>query len=348
MVDSALADSPRLADFTTLRVGGPADHLVVARTESELIEAVREGDERSQPVLIISGGSNILIADEGFPGTVVVVATRGITVSESSEDALLVSVAAGEVTDDLIEHAVEQSWSGLETLSGIPGLMGAAAVQNIGAYGGEISQVIAGVRVYDRLSDEVRTLPVQSCGFAYRTSLFKQSPDRYVVVSVDVLLEASQLSQPIAYAGLARQLGVELGARRPLAEVRQAVIEVRRSKGMILDEADHDTWSAGSFFTNPVIGSDLAAGLPAEAPRFPQDDGQVKTSAAWLIEHAGFPRGYGSGAARLSSRHTLALTNRGGATAWDLISLARTIRDGVRTTYGITLTPEVRLVGLSL
>jgi UDP-N-acetylmuramate dehydrogenase len=237
---------------------------------------------------------------------------------------------------------------GVEALSGIPGLVGATPIQNVGAYGQEVSQTIARVRVWDRQEQRVVTRSAAECHFGYRSSLFKAVPDRFVVLSVSFQFALGTLSAPVRYAELARVLGVEPGARAPLAEVREAVLDLRRGKGMVLDAADRDTWSAGSFFTNPVVDPALADALPGDAPRYPQPDGRVKTSAAWLIEHAGFNRGYGSGLARLSNRHTLAVTNRGGASAADIVALAREIRDGVRHAYGISLLPEPVLISTTL
>ena len=336
-----------LADFTTFRIGGPADAMVVARTEEDLIEAVRRADADSTPLLVVSGGSNMLVADEGFRGAAVLVATRGIEIEESSEGVDL-RVAAGEPWDSLVARAVDQGWSGVEMLSGIPGLAGAAPIQNIGAYGAEVASVVTGVRAFDRRTSHVVAFESEDCRFGYRTSVFKQERDRYVVLTVDLHLGIGPSSAPIAYAELARHLGVEAATRVPLADARRSVLELRRGKGMVLDETDHDTWSAGSFFTNPIISPETASSLPPETPRFPQPDGSVKTSAAWLIDHAGFHKGYGEGPAALSTKHVLALTNRGGATAEDVLALARRIRDGVRARYGIALEPEPTLVGLTL
>ena len=341
-----MENSLRLADWTTFRIGGAADRVVVARTDDEVIATVRDADASGTPLLVVSGGSNMLVADEGFRGTVLVIATTGITVN--CTDTVDLCVAAGEPWDDLVKRAVKEGWSGLEMLSGIPGLVGAAPVQNIGAYGAEVASVVRRIRAYDRTTGQVTILEPADCRFGYRTSLFKQATGRYIVLSVDLRLRPSDQSAPIEYAELARHLSVEVGDTSPISEVRQAVLELRRGKGMVLDATDHDTWSAGSFFTNPVITPASAATLPESAPRFPQPDGSIKTSAAWLIDHAGFPKGYGTGPARLSSKHVLALTNRGDATAQDILTLARTIRERVRTTYGITLDPEPLLVGLTL
>ncbi|MDR0488411.1 MAG: UDP-N-acetylmuramate dehydrogenase [Propionibacteriaceae bacterium] len=342
-----IPDSLILADLTTFHIGGPADKVVIARTEIDLIKAVREADEDSTPVLIISGGSNMLIADEGFRGTVIVVATQGVILDESACAGAYLSVAAGETWDYLAAETIAHGWTGLEMLSGIPGLVGAAPIQNIGAYGAEAASTIARVRTFDRQSSQVTTFYPADCHFDYRTSIFKQEPGRYVILSVDFQLKHGSLSTPIRYAELARHLGVELGDQVPLAKVREAVLALRRSKGMVVDPDDHDTWSAGSFFTNPIVSPDVAAHLPVEAPQFPQEDGTIKTSAAWLIDHAGFPKGYGRGLATLSTKHVLALTNRGTATACDVLTLAKEIQEGVHLQYGIILDPEPHLIGVS-
>jgi UDP-N-acetylmuramate dehydrogenase len=233
-------------------------------------------------------------------------------------------------------------------MSGIPGLVGATPIQNVGAYGAEVSELISTVRTLDRSTGQLKTLFPTECGFAYRTSRFKSDPGRFLVLSVTFQLPLGSMSQPIRYPELARALGIDVGQRAPAPEVRQAVLALRTAKGMVLAEDDHDTWSAGSFFTNPLISSAQARTLPPDAPRFNQADGMIKTSAAWLIERAGFGKGYGNGAARLSRKHTLALTNRGRATAADLLSLAREIRAGVQTKFDIELVPEPVLVGCEL
>ena len=341
-----------LAEVTTLRVGGPARTLITADTEAELIDAVRAADEAEEPVLVLGGGSNVLIGDEGFSGTVVRVATRGVDADVSSCSGATVRVAAGEDWDGFVARAVDQEWSGIEALSGIPGLVGATPIQNVGAYGSEVSQTIASVRTWDRAARRQVTFPVADCGFGYRWSRFKAEPDRYLVLEVTFQFTLGSLSAPVRYAELARTLGVEVGARVPANEVRAAVLRLRAGKGMVLDADDHDTWSAGSFFTNPILTAAEAAGLPAEAPRYGQPDGRVKTSAAWLIEHAGFRKGFGAdlgaGRATLSTKHTLAVTNRGDASAADVLDLAREVRSGVAQRFGITLVPEPVLVGCSL
>ena len=336
-----------LADRTTLRLGGPARRLVEAEDEAELVDLVRRLDREREPVLVLGGGSNLVVADAGFGGTVVAVGSRGVTVAREGETAR-VDLAAGEPWDDAVAWAVADGLSGVEALSGIPGLSGATPIQNVGAYGQEVADVLIGVRVLDRGSGRVVDLDRAACGFGYRDSAFKRSPGRYLVLAVTLRLSRSAASQPVRYAELAAALGVPVGATVPLADARSAVLALRRSKGMVLDADDPDTASAGSFFTNPVLSAAEAAALPVSAPRFPQPDGRVKTSAAWLIEHAGFGRGYGRGPVRISGKHTLALTNRGGATTEDLLALAREIRTGVRAAYGVELVAEPVLVGCSL
>ncbi len=332
-----------LARWTTLGVGGPARALFEASNDDDLVGHVQRADERGEPVLVLGGGSNLLVADAGFDGAVVRVATRGVVVSPDG-GRMLVRAQAGESWDGLVAHCVERGLAGLECLSGIPGLVGAAPIQNIGAYGQEVAETIAVVHAWDRDQRRVVDLTADECSFGYRTSRFKGS-DRYLVLAVTFALEVGEFSGPVRYAELASALGVELGGRALLEQVRSTVRALRAAKGMMLDPADPDTASAGSFFTNPVLD---AGRLPADAPRWPQPDGQVKTSAAWLIEHAGFARGYGQGAVGISSKHTLALVNRGGGTAAEVVALAREIRDGVQAAFGVELVPEPVLVGLEL
>jgi UDP-N-acetylmuramate dehydrogenase len=322
--------------------------MIIAETESDLVAAVRDADAAGVPVLVLGGGSNLLIGDDGFDGTVIKVGTRGRDADVSSCSGAVLTLAAGEPWDDLVAETVAHGWSGLEALSGIPGLVGATPIQNVGAYGAEISQTLASVRTFDRQTGGQRTFAVADCGFGYRWSRFKAEPGRYLILEVTLQLPLADLSAPVRYAQLADTLGVPIGTRVDAAAVREAVLDLRRSKGMVLNPADHDTWSAGSFFTNPIIDADTAARLPAAAPRFRQPDGTIKTSAGWLIEHAGFGKGYGKPPATLSTKHTLALTNRGGAAAQDLLRLAREIRDGVRDRFGLELTPEPNLVGCDL
>jgi UDP-N-acetylmuramate dehydrogenase len=337
-----------LANHTTLRVGGLAREMITIDTEAELVETVRTLDACGEPLLILGGGSNLLIGDAGFDGTVIKIATRGIAEDTAACSGAVVTVSAGEPWDPLVGYAIEREWSGLEAMSGIPGLVGAAPIQNVGAYGAEVSELISTVRTLDRSTGQIKTLFPIECGFGYRTSRFKSDPGRFLVLSVTFQLRLGSMSQPIRYLELARALGIEVGQRAPASEVRQAVLALRTTKGMVLVEDDHDTWSAGSFFTNPLISFAKARTLPPEAPRFNQSDGMIKTSAAWLIERAGFGKGFGDGVAQLSSKHTLALTNRGGATAADLLSLAREIRAGVQAKFGIELVPEPVLVGCEL
>ncbi len=337
-----------LSELTTLRLGGPARHLVEAATESALVGAVREAEE---PLLVLAGGSNLVVADDGFPGTVVHVATRGV-VERSEDGRTLLEVQAGEPWDPFVARAVAAGLGGVECLSGIPGTVGASPIQNVGAYGQDVAETVAGVRVLDRHSGEVQDLAAAQAGFGYRTSVFKQTPGRWVVLAVTFGLEPRELSGPIAYAELARALDVRPGEGAPLAAVREAVLALRRGKGMVLDPADPDTVSAGSFFTNPILDEDAFARLQSLAPegsrppRFPEPDGRVKTSSAWLIEQAGFARGYGDpeGIA-ISSKHTLALTTRGSGTTAELLALAREIAGGVRESFGVELVPEPVLVG---
>ena len=334
-----------LAHHTTLRVGGPAADFVTATTESELVEAVRRADDAGKPVLVLGGGSNLLVSDSGFDGRVVAVRTTGVQSDADACGGAVVRVAAGEVWDEFVLRAVTEGWVGVEALSGIPGLVGATPIQNVGAYGQEVAETIASVRCWDRQTREVRTLFHRDCRFGYRTSRLKEEPGRWLVLEVVFQLRLGDLGAPIGYAELAGRLGTEVGQRARMTDVRDAVLALRRGKGMVLDAADHDTWSAGSFFTNPVLPADA---VPPGAPAWPQPDGRAKTSAAWLIEQAGFARGHGNGQAALSGKHTLALTNRGGATATDLVALAREVRDGVRERFGIDLVNEPVLVGCAL
>jgi len=341
-----------LSDHTTLRLGGPAGTFVTATTEADVIEAVSAADAAGVDVLVLGGGSNLVVADAGFDGIVVRVATTGITADVEDDEAscggVMVTVAAGEDWDELVATAVERGWVGVETLAGIPGSVGATPIQNVGAYGQEVAQTIARVRVWDRQKRSLGTFAGADCEFAYRSSRFKADPGRYVVLDVTFQLVQGSLGAPITYAELARTLDVEPGQRAPLGDVRAAVRGLRRGKGMLLDKADHDTWSAGSFFTNPMVPADR---VPDGAPTWPAGD-LMKTSAAWLIEHSGFGKGYGladrGGRVSLSTKHTLALTNRGGASADELLALAREVRDGVHSAFGITLVNEPVLVGCEL
>ncbi|MBR7835743.1 UDP-N-acetylmuramate dehydrogenase [Actinospica durhamensis] len=334
-----------LAECTTLRLGGPAGHYFEADSEQTLIAALRDARGHGEDVLVLGGGSNLVVADEGFPGSVIKVGLKGISLRDG-----LLSVAAGEVWDEVVARSVAEGLAGIECLSGIPGLAGATPIQNVGAYGQSVDQAVVLVDAYDRVADGMAVLDNGDCAFSYRHSAFKGS-DRYVVTAVHFQLEdLGGLSKPVGFKDVADALGIEVGAQAPLAEVREAVLAQRRRRGMLLDEADHDTWSAGSFFTNPVLTPDQHAEFErrcaGERPAaWPEADGRVKISAAWLIEHAGFGRGYGAGPATLSTKHTLALTNRGGASTGDLLKLAAEVRDGVHARFGVTLVPEPVFAG---
>ncbi len=350
-----------LSELTTAAVGGPAGTFVEARTEREIIDAVRSADASGEKLLIIGGGSNLLVSDAGYPGTVLKIASQGFTVnSEDSCGGVSVVVQAGHNWDALVEHSVLHAWSGLEALSGIPGATGATPVQNVGAYGADVSQTIAAVRTWDRERNAVQTFTNSELKFGYRDSILKQTTTegspRYVVLTVEFQLPLGRMSAPVRYAELARSLGVEAGKRAYSNGVRREVLRLRASKGMVVDASDRDTYSTGSFFTNPIVPASVAASLPDGAPRYPAgNDGLVKLSAAWLIDQAGFGKGFGldpagvsGGRASLSTKHTLAITNRGGASAEDMVAIAREVRRGVVERFGIELHPEPLLIGVSL
>ncbi len=389
----------RLSRFTTLGLGGPARRFVVAGTDEEIIAAVRAADQRGEPLLVLGGGSNLLISDNGFPGTVIQVATKGVHRMTGPDEAGLdraspdeagpgrpapgapvtLTVAAGEEWDTVVASCVAADLAGLECLSGIPGLTGATPIQNVGAYGQEVADTITRVRAYDRATDQVVDLAAADCGFGYRTSAFKRSitapavTGRFVVLGVTFQLTSDRLSRPVRYAELAGALGLGAGltdqaARAPLGDVRSAVLRLRRRKGMVLDPGDPDSRSAGSFFTNPVLDAgqfatlrrvvDERCGPGVPIPQFPAGPGQVKVPAAWLIGKAGFQRGYEHAApadgkrpgpaAHISTKHTLALVNPGGASAAEVVGLAREIRDRVHDIFGVELASEPVLVGISL
>jgi UDP-N-acetylmuramate dehydrogenase len=339
-----------LSRHTTLRLGGAAGQLISANDQDEIAQTVLStaGD-----LLILAGGSNVVIADTGFRGTVVLLRSSGMTLSPGG----LLEVEAGQPWDDVVQLAVAEGFAGIECLSGVPGSAGATPIQNVGAYGQEVAEVIASVRVLDRSSGLIQDLGPTDCGFAYRTSLFKHNP-RYVVLAVTFQLQRSPLSMPLRYAELARQLGVAPGDRAPLADVRAAVLALRAGKGMVLDPADPDTYSVGSFFVNPVLNAAEYAALRVRAlelggtepASWPDSAGFVKVSAAWLIERAGFSKGYTGGhpGVGVSGKHTLALTNRGTGTTTALLALARDIRDGVRKVFDVDLHPEPVLINCSL
>lgn len=393
-------DLPTFAELTTMRVGGPAPHLVTAFSEDELTALASDAYAGDEPVLLLGGGSNTIVSDDGFDGTVIRVATRGVKrldpPAHAQSEAVRLRVQAGEEWDALVALAVRNRWSGIEALSGIPGSVGAAPVQNIGAYGQELSSVLVAVDFLDAISGDVRRLTAADLELGYRTSVLKRGLEG-VVLAVELELVqqpdvGAALGEPIAYAQLANALAVDVGTRVSLGEMRRTVLSLRASKGMVLDHDDRDSVSAGSFFTNPIVSTSFAGTLPADAPRWPlapeepdlvapldgvnadqsvaigvladaaadrerrrsravsAQGAGVKLSAAWLIEHAGITRGFalpGSGAA-ISSKHTLAITNRGGASARDVAQLASFVQGRVQSEFGVLLRPEPVLVGLEL
>ncbi len=370
----------RFAELTTMRVGGPAGRVILARSKEELVRSTRELWGSGSPWLLLGGGSNTIVSDEGFEGTVLLVRSEGVdrVVDERHEDRVRIRVQAGQDWDSLVAFCVEQKWAGIEALSGIPGLAGAAPVQNIGAYGAELSDVLHSIEFLDEMSGEVMRLTAADLELSYRNSSIKRGR-RGVVLSIDLVLhaDAEALSAPVRYGQLAGALGVSVGDRVPLRVLRDAVLRLRASKGMVLDANDHDSWSSGSFFTNPIVSEHFAHTLPDDAPRFPIEDEQpesvtisfedlergvvpvapeaaeprqVKLSAAWLIEHAGVGKGFrlpGSGAA-ISSKHTLAITNRGAASADDVAQLARLVMQRVQQEFGVLLAPEPNLYDIEL
>jgi UDP-N-acetylmuramate dehydrogenase len=327
-------------------VGGEATRFLEVSTEEEIVAAIEAAGD--SPILIIGGGTNILVADSGFDGTVIRVSNNK---TESEIDACsgaTLTIGAGADWDRFVASTITRGFAGLETLSGIPGTVGASPIQNIGAYGHEVSEFITQVRTYDRQNKVIKTFTNSECQFEYRNSIFKKNPGRYVVISVQFQLRIGQESAPITYLELAKKLGINQGEKALVTDTRDAVIELRRSKGMVLDRNDRDSWSAGSFFTNPIVTSEVAASLPEDAPRWPTSDGKVKVSAAWLIENSGVKKGDTNGGAKISSKHVLALTNAGNATAEDLCVLARQVQRSVLKKFAIELTPEVNLVGVKL
>jgi UDP-N-acetylmuramate dehydrogenase len=330
----------KLADYTTLKVGGLAN-IVHAKSEDEIIKAIREAGNKE--VLILGGGSNLLIGDDGFAGVVIKIENTGNSYEIDACSGGLLTVAAGEDWDQFVKFTMDKGLANLESLSGIPGTVGATPIQNIGAYGHEVSEVIARVRTFDRKINEVKTLMASELDFGYRNSKFKREPNRYVILDVTFHLRRGETSLPIKYEELAKALNVEIESRVPITQVREAVLKLRESKGMLANSGIN---SAGSFFMNPVISKEDAALLPSDAPRWQQADGAIKTSAAWLIEQAGFTKGYSRGNAGISSKHVLALVNNGGASAMSIVELAMDIRDAVRNKFDIVLQPEVQLSGI--
>jgi len=335
-----------LSQYTSLRVGGPATKIVQVSTEAQIIAAIEEAGET--PILIMGGGTNVLIADKGFEGTVIRISNNSVQSEVDACSGATLTIGAGEDWDVFVQTTIASGFAGLETLSGIPGTVGASPIQNIGAYGHEVSEFITRVRTYDRQEKALRTFTNSECQFSYRNSLFKAHPGRYVVLDVQFQIRRGELSDPITYLELAKKLGVELGDKAPVVATRAAVLELRGSKGMLLSSEDHDSWSAGSFFTNPIISQQAADALPNAAPKWPLNDGRVKISAAWLIENAGMHKGDEVGGARISTKHVLALTNSGDATAADIAELAKRARDHVKEIFGITLEAEVNLVGIEI
>lgn len=349
--------SPHLSDLTTLRLGGPVTSLVRALTSDDVVSAISDADAAGTPTLIVGGGSNLIISDAGFAGTAIVIATNS---HEFGFDAGRphVTADAGVAWDNLVAASVDAGFGGLECLSGIPGSTGATPVQNVGAYGVEVADVLREVTLYDRREQTIETVEPSALDLAYRTSNLKHRDER-IVLSVSLWLNDNGVSQPLRYRELATALGVAEGETADAAKVREHVLALRRSKGMVSDPADHDTWSAGSFFTNPVVAQDKApeildrirakVGADVRIPNFPAPGG-VKLSAGWLIERAGFHRGYpgDDASVRLSTKHTLALTNRGTGTTAELLVLARDVRAGVEDAFGVLLIPEPVLIGCEL
>ena len=335
-----------LSKYTSLRVGGPATKIVHVSTEAQIIAAIEEAGDT--PILIMGGGTNVLIADKGFDGTVIRISNNSVQAEVDACSGATLTIGAGEDWDLFVQTTINSGFAGLETLSGIPGTVGAAPIQNIGAYGHEVSEFITRVRTYDRQEKTLKTFTNSECEFSYRNSYFKAHPGRYVVLEVQFQIRIGEESDPITYLELARKLGVQLGDKAPVVATREAVLELRASKGMLLSADDHDSWSAGSFFTNPIVSQQEADALPDAAPKWPLLDGRVKISAAWLIENAGMHKGDEVGGARISTKHVLALTNAGDATASDIAELAKRARDHVKEKFGIILEAEVNLVGVEI
>jgi UDP-N-acetylmuramate dehydrogenase len=324
-----------LAELTTLRVGGTPNSLVVATSESEIIDAVSTYPN----ALVLGGGSNVFVSDE-FKGDVIKIESQGFVNDESACAGAWVTIAAGHDWNHFVTSAVTNGWTGIEGLAGIPGTVGATPIQNVGAYGQSVGETIAQVRAWNRKTKEVDILFAADCEFGYRTSIFKANPDTWVILSVTFQLPLGTMSTPITYHELAKKLDVELGDRVPICDLQRAVLELRAGKGMVLDSADHDTWSVGSFFMNPRMTQ-----APAGAPNWPDVTGAVKVSAAWLIEQAGFGKGFTlNGRAALSGKHTLAITNRGTATSSDVSELADHIVQGVRAKFNVELKPEATFI----
>ena len=342
---NGLSNEAVLAQLTTLRLGGPADQLVTAHSTEKLVEILRSADAGGRPVMVLGGGSNVVVPDSGFRGLVVLVRSTGHQLEVRGRAEATLTVEAGEDWDAVVARTVDAGFGGLECLSGIPGTSGATLVQNVGAYGAEMADLLIDADLYDRRCGVVRPhVPAAELALGHRTSVLKSRPD-LVVLRLRLRLREDGHSAPLRYAELAQTLGVAHGSRVAPTRVRDAVLALRRSKGMVLDPADHDTWSVGSFFANPVLDQPAAPPI-AELPVWRLDQERVKVSAAWLIEHAGFHRGHlaPGGRVGLSTKHALALTNRGNGTTAELLALARTIRDAVRARFEVDLAPEPTLV----
>ncbi len=353
----------RLCEHTSLRLGGPARRYAIATGEDHVRQAVQstrgEDGGAAAPLLVLGGGSNLVISDAGFDGLVLHLDLQGIEQKRTGEHVVL-DVGAGQVWHELVAQLVDDGLAGLECLAGIPGLVGATPIQNVGAYGQQVSDCLLSVRAYDCVDDRFVELPKEACELAYRDSRFKREPGRFVVTRVRLRVARSRKCVPIAYRELAQVLGVPLGGQAPLAEVQQAVLVLRRSKGMVLDANDPESVSAGSFFVNPVVdekgfaaaqrrAEEVGAVAPGEVlPHFAIAAGRFKLAAAWLVEHAGFPKGFTSQNIGVSRKHALALVHRGGGSTTELISLARQIQNGVRERFGVALVPEPTLVGCTL
>jgi UDP-N-acetylmuramate dehydrogenase len=340
-----LEDVP-LAPYTTFQIGGPARWFAEAASEDDIAAGVAFARDRQLPLFVLGGGSNLLVSDAGFPGLVLHIALRGIASAQEHERPIL-SAAAGEDWDALVAHAVAADYAGVECLSGIPGTVGGTPVQNVGAYGQEVSQTIVTVRAFDRKTTQFVDLSASACGFSYRRSIFNSTHrERYVVSRVDYALNKNGPPN-FVYADLARYFTARNVASPTLAEVRDAVRTIRQQKGMLIVPGDADCRSAGSFFKNPIVPvtvlDSLAQDLGVEKksiPAYPARDGEVKLSAAWLIERAGYQKGYALGNAGISSRHTLALINRGGASAADVLALRDKVTDTIASRFAIHLEPE--------
>ena len=335
-----------LSKYTSFRVGGPASKIIQVSTEAEIIAAIEDAGD--SPILIMGGGTNVLISDKGFDGTVIRISNNSVQAEVDACSGATLTIGAGEDWDTFVQTTIDRGFAGLETLSGIPGTVGAAPIQNIGAYGHEVAEFITRVRTYDRQEKALKTFTNSECQFSYRNSYFKAHPGRYVILEVQFQIRRGEFSDPITYVELSKKLDIEPGEKAPVAATRAAVLELRASKGMLLKNDDHDSWSAGSFFTNPIISQQAADQLPNAAPKWPLNDGRVKVSAAWLIENSGIHKGDEVGGARISTKHVLALSNSGNATASDIAELAKRARNQVKEVFGITLEAEVNLVGVEI